>query len=483
MITTTLKKFSTILPQPHLDTWNQLLAHTINNPNPVMICLAGKCGLGKTSLMNMLLGDPVLPTGKDSIQIPVHVLPGEAFDVRLTDASGQKRGLDTGNLPKALASVQDASAHLEISAPLEWLRGAVIVDVPDLEAITSRYFQQADAFVYLIDSGGPNEADIRFIQAAIAAGQQVMVAAAQWDIVEERMKQGFMTMPDIQAWEEHLQQVTGKEIYVTPVSRAGTGTFALATYFQNVVRSREVLRKERLLNVGLPILFDIFEEAMLRDIKYALHIKTDPVDAKVSILDPEMAYSTGMKVKPGKYQVKVEMAGYHTKEQWLEVTNRDVETSIVLSKTVVQSHPRYAKLGHGGIELSDDATQAQGWLMTRDKHTGLIWELKTSANKGDKYTLNEAKTVFIRQLNNQFFGGFNDWRLPTKDELKTLIKHGSMPAIDAEWLPCTESSGYWSATTNATIMNHAWLVLFNNGFVRSNIKSGSYYVRAVRAGR
>jgi hypothetical protein len=37
----------------------------------------------------------------------------------------------------------------------------------------------------------------------------------------------------------------------------------------------------------------------------------------------------------------------------------------------------YAKLGQSGVVLSASATQADGWIITRDNVTGLVWELKT----------------------------------------------------------------------------------------------------------
>lgn len=156
---------------------------------------------------------------------------------------------------------------------------------------------------------------------------------------------------------------------------------------------------------------------------------------------------------------------------------------IVLKPPVIQNHPRYAKLGHGGMDLSDDATQRQGWLMTRDKHTGLIWEIKTKDNMDEKYTWDEAQTVFIRRLNDQCFGGFNDWRLPETKELETLIKKGDKPAIDAGWFPFTMSSDYWSSSTLAFDTSYACNVNFNHGLVMYYGKTNSYYVRAVRLGQ
>jgi len=164
----------------------------------------------------------------------------------------------------------------------------------------------------------------------------------------------------------------------------------------------------------------------------------------------------------------------------------------------------YTKLGSGGVELPDNATIADGWIMTRDNVTGLIWEIKTddgtihdkdntytwcdsnsSTNGGDAGTCgNSANTEdFINTLNNENFGGYNDWRLPTIKELSTLINSGvtSWPSIDTLYFPNTMSSRYWSSTPDSYSKYGAWLVYFSHGRVNSFIKYGDNYVRAVRS--
>jgi len=79
------------------------------------------------------------------------------------------------------------------------------------------------------------------------------------------------------------------------------------------------------------------------------------------------------------------------------------------------------------------------------------------------------------------FDDSDGWRLPTIDELLTLVDHdGYKPATE---LPGMVSSYYWSSTTHADYTNYAWLVYFSNGYDNHDYKFFHYYVRAVRGGK
>ncbi|MBI4791914.1 MAG: DUF1566 domain-containing protein [Deltaproteobacteria bacterium] len=168
----------------------------------------------------------------------------------------------------------------------------------------------------------------------------------------------------------------------------------------------------------------------------------------------------------------------------------------------------YTKLAHGDEALPDTATYDDGWIMTRDNVTGLIWEMKTdngsihdrnnhytwcdtnpATNGGDAGTCGDGTDTedFIDEVNNEDFGGHADWRLPTVKELSTLVNSDIPypgPTINTTYFPETVSSCYWSSTTNANYTNGAWPVDFYNGYVENGYyKSNSYYVRAVRAGQ
>lgn len=148
--------------------------------------------------------------------------------------------------------------------------------------------------------------------------------------------------------------------------------------------------------------------------------------------------------------------------------------------------PSYTKLDATGAELPDDAAE---WAMIKDYVTGLVWEKKTDDssihNWEQKYTWQGAQDVFIEQLNEDNFGGFNDWRLPNAKELLYIAnRNGVVPSIDDTYFPLTNwigyYGGYWTITEYSGNPLLAYFVGFDYGAIRRERKSNEMYVRAVR---
>lgn len=124
-------------------------------------------------------------------------------------------------------------------------------------------------------------------------------------------------------------------------------------------------------------------------------------------------------------------------------------------------------------------TGAAGSDIVKDNITGLIWQRTLSS---DKYSWQEA----IDYCNNLIYGGQNDWRLPSSNELQTIVDYGTYnPSIDAVVFPGTYSipysSNYWSSSDSADPSSeYAHGVSFFNGTDASSFKTTYGYARCVR---
>jgi len=80
-------------------------------------------------------------------------------------------------------------------------------------------------------------------------------------------------------------------------------------------------------------------------------------------------------------------------------------------------------------------------------------------------------------------GGYNDWRVPNINELKSIVDRSKLNPAIVDAFEHTQSNDYWSSTTHKGYSSSAWFVYFYNGDVDGYRKDGSGYVRCVRGGQ
>ncbi len=191
----------------------------------------------------------------------------------------------------------------------------------------------------------------------------------------------------------------------------------------------------------------------------------------------------------------------------------------------------FTKISSSGATLSvqtatwsdNGSEEAAGtkWACVLDNVTGLLWEVKvnditslqhknwtyswydsdTTTNGGQPGTQNAGNCIdsancdtekFVAAVNNRGLCGYSDWRLPSAEELMSLVDNSVTspgPVIDAAFFPNTPTTNawMWSSTVNVapnsvTGQLGIWLVDFGSGhFVDAN-RSFSSAARLVRTG-
>ena len=122
----------------------------------------------------------------------------------------------------------------------------------------------------------------------------------------------------------------------------------------------------------------------------------------------------------------------------------------------------------------------------KDNLTGLIWA-RNANFAGEQKSWQEALD-FIATTNASatLYGGTNDWRLPNRRELDSLVNFGETNSsvwLNSQGFAGVQSSDYWSSTTFAGDTGDAWVVGLVYGIIRHLVKISNPYVWPVRGGQ
>lgn len=157
----------------------------------------------------------------------------------------------------------------------------------------------------------------------------------------------------------------------------------------------------------------------------------------------------------------------------------------------------FTKIANNGNVLPAGAALGSGptdWACTRDNVTGLTWEVKTTSglraattkyywystdstrNAGDVgYSLNGLGNTqdYAMSVNTAGLCGVSDWRLPSANELLSIVHFGAAnPAVDVGYFPNIQHGAtqivddlgyYWTATPFPVDPRVVWGIAFSDG--------------------
>ncbi len=136
---------------------------------------------------------------------------------------------------------------------------------------------------------------------------------------------------------------------------------------------------------------------------------------------------------------------------------------------------------------TDGTTPISGSVVV-DQLTGLMWTRDGNAPgpvacSPAVYKTWQAALDYVACLNANSYLGFNDWRLPNRRELRSLLEYGRFNIgawLNSQGFTNAQDDGYWSSTTNAFDVTYAWGVNLSSGFQGAGPQFNVNYVWPVR---
>ena len=195
-----------------------------------------------------------------------------------------------------------------------------------------------------------------------------------------------------------------------------------------------------------------------------LFVEVEPRDARVRILNIGPKFHQGIVLDPGSYHTEVSRNGYKTEKMWTKLEpGKDAILHFSLEQEPVQQAeasikptpkhstpvmPSYVEKisGRDGIYVA----YANG--IVKNTNTGLEWKAGP-----DKNTSWGKARSWVRSLNLDDGG----WRMPTKNEIKSLYKAG---AGTCNMTPLFKTTAWWVWSRETKGSSYAWIFYFSGGY-------------------
>lgn len=150
-------------------------------------------------------------------------------------------------------------------------------------------------------------------------------------------------------------------------------------------------------------------------------------------------------------------------------------------KKMLKQHDFFEKYWNPSGDFRNDFKDNGDGTVT-DQMSGRMWQQSGS----DRYMDYNVAKSYINNLNEDRFAGYGDWRLPTTEELASLLEPERMSG-DLSIDPIFDKRQRWCCSSDQWSSGSAWSVNFYAGIVDVNVGLSSWkfhgsrsYVRAVR---
>lgn len=195
-------------------------------------------------------------------------------------------------------------------------------------------------------------------------------------------------------------------------------------------------------------------------------VKPSPQKAKSTQKAPKFASTpaTALSAKPPAQALpKPKLASIPKEAPVVRVSLRRQPKAILnqmgIRRILVQYNFFETSMNTHGSFINDPVDNKDGTVT--DRATELMWQKSGSLERLD----NRAAKEYIKQLNSRMFADYSDWRMPTIEELMSLLNRHKKNGVYITPELANHQTTCWSAD-QTEYRSGAWIVNFSQGEVR-----------------
>jgi predicted GTPase len=318
------------------------------------LVVVGEFNHGKSSFVNALLGETVLPVGVTPTTAAIHHLKyADTPEATVVYSSGKRETIPFGETRKFAVgggATADDVDYLEVGYPAALLKERILlVDTPgvnDLSLqradITYSYIPRADAVLFLLDAGQIlKESERQFLNDKLlkASRDKIVFVITKWDILNEEEKKEALAYARAQ-----LANLV-KDPVVFPISAETAlqgGNMAQSGMPELLAHLTTFLAEERgrilldnALGEGLNVSNLLAKGVDAR--RRSLAMKTDELERRIKMLEEDLAGAAGT-IEQRRIKIREEISGIKVGAQ--KDLERFIEETIRQLPNVIDSAKR-----------------------------------------------------------------------------------------------------------------------------------------------
>jgi predicted GTPase len=248
----------------------------INLQTPLRVCVVGEFSTGKSSLINALLGETLLPTAREeTTALPTFIEYAPELRLELVNTDGTNTTITQEQFSQYTVSAPDNALYSVLHYPAVWLNGLTLIDLPGLGSQSQRHsdythaqISAADTIIYLLSARGTTQGDLKLLRLIKQYGKHLMIAVAQWDSIEQSIQDGEHA-PDLIEWQARIAQETGIDLALCGVSKYGHGRDTVIDFLQQTKQNLQSIREQRFQAELVPLLTNALGQLNIEQTIYA----------------------------------------------------------------------------------------------------------------------------------------------------------------------------------------------------------------------